>query len=99
MGLTPAVRLRRERDFGSGAVFVLELELALKFVADQGADDREACARGFAVDAGSVVGDGEEDLAVVSRQLDVDSLAAVLEGVLQQLAEYERKRCRAISSE
>ena len=52
-----------------------------------------------AVEAAAVVGDRERDVAVALRQLDPHSAAAVLERVLEQLAEDERERGRALAGE
>ena len=54
---------------------------------------------GVVGDPAPVVGDREHDLTVSLRQLDPDRVAAVLERVLEQLAEDERKRGRAPARE
>ena len=51
------------------------------------------------VDPAPVVGDRQHDLAVPLRELDPDGVAAVLERVLEQLAEDERERGRAPARE
>ena len=51
------------------------------------------------IDAASVVGNREHDVAVPAQELDADLVPAVLERVLEQLAEDERQRGRARSGE
>ena len=48
---------------------------------------------------GAVVGDREHDRAVAQRELDAHRVAAVLERVLEQLAEDERERRRTVAGE
>ena len=48
---------------------------------------------------GALVGDREDDVAVALRELDLDPAGAVLERVLEQLAEDERERGRAVARE
>ena len=52
-----------------------------------------------AVQPAPVVGDGEQDVAVPPRELDADGCPAVLEGVLEELAEDEGERGGAVASE
>src|SRR3954469_20214321 len=87
----PPRRLGREGDQGAEAAPVrAEVERPAELVADERADDREARpgAR-LALDPAAVVGDREHDVAVQARELDAHRVAAVLEGVLEQLREDE----------
>ena len=63
------------------------------------ARSRAPCQSRGAVDAGALVGDREHDVAVALRELDPHRAGAVLERVLQQLAEDERERGRAVAGE
>src|SRR5436190_22734539 len=89
-----------EPHLGARAGGARQLERAAQLVANERTHDREARAVGRgAVDAAAVVGDREDDLAVVAVQVDVDVAAAVLERIPEQLREDERERRRAMPRE
>ena len=68
----------------------MQVKRAAQLVANERTDDRQAGAVGVLHDPASVVRDGQDYLAVAPRQLDEHRAAAVLERVLEQLAEDER---------
>src|SRR5947208_2181920 len=90
---------RRKHDLGPRRSSAPELEPAVQLVADEGADDREAGAVGASVASGAGVDDREQHVPVPKGELDANVLAAVLERVLQQLAEDERERRRPRAGE
>src|SRR5205823_198369 len=84
--------LRGEDHFGARAALVAEVEPALQLVAHQCLNDREPGAARVVLDAAAVVGDRQDHLAVSLRELDPHGVPAVLERVLEQLAEDECER-------
>src|SRR5882672_6820335 len=90
---------RRKHYFRTSAVLAEEREAPLQLVADERAHDREPRALGGALRAGTLVGNREDDVAVAERELDPDRAGAVLERVLEQLAEDERERGGTASGE
>src|SRR5262245_16299390 len=77
----------REHDLGARAA---QRECALELVGDERAYDREARPVARAVRPAAFVRDGEDNVAVPLRELDLDPAGAVLERVLEELAEDER---------
>src|SRR5918996_3568219 len=86
-----------EEDPGLRATGGLELEGAVELVLYERANDGEPRPSAVAADPAAVVRDREDDLAVLSSEVDRDVLAAVLERVLEELGEHERERSRLLS--
>src|SRR5581483_12170071 len=84
---TDGRRFDRERHLRPEPALAAQLERAAKLVADERAHDRQAGAVALGLRAGSVVRDGEHDLAVAADEADRDMAATVLERVAEQLAE------------
>src|SRR5919201_3606461 len=91
------LRSSREDDLRPSAALVSELEGPLQLVPNQRTHDREAGAgANFRRDT-AVVRDHEHRVAVPACKLDPHLVAAVLERVLEELAEDERQRGGAVS--
>src|SRR3954447_13208659 len=86
--------LRREDHFGPCGLAAQEFEPAVQLVPDERPHDGEAGAVGPLVASGAGVRDRQENVPVPPSELDADVFAAVLERVLQELAEDERQRRR-----
>src|SRR2546423_1574431 len=95
----PARRSGDEEDLRAKAAVARERQRSAQLVADERPDDREARAVGGLARPDAVVGDGQRDTAVLASELHPYLVAAVLECVLEQLAEHERERGGAFSRE
>src|SRR3982751_3709164 len=87
----------REDDLRPRPLLAAQLEAAVQLVTNQRSNDREARAARRLREATPVVGDRQQCVAVPGRQLDPHLVAAVLERVLEQLAEDECQRSGAIA--
>src|SRR5262245_50783947 len=98
-GLSTGAILGREDHLGPQTALVAHRQLAPELVRHEGPNDRETRPAGRTAQPEPVVRDREHHVAVPLREPDADAVAAVLERVLEQLAEDERERRRAVAGE